>query len=155
MSHKKYQLFIILLFIIPLSFSLSPNLAQIEVIEPSTPTDVYIEESATYDAPIGDSRPIMHLTGILYWERLAGIELHFYINTTDIIVSSFWDHETGAPIEQNDQCSYLAPGCLDQLDDRFRIVPEGRSFEYTIDAHYDPDIIQDTGFIVIFNSQLI
>ncbi len=161
---KVRTLFLLLAFLLiaPSSFSailINNGAAQIDenddVIVPSTPTDVYIVESVAYDAPIGDNRPISHLTGILYWEQLSGVNLHFFINTSDILVRDFWDHETGDPIEFRESCGGLSTGCIQDLGDRFVIIPEGRSFEYAIDAYYDPDIVQDTGFYVIFNSQSV
>ena len=127
-------------------------------IIPSDPSDVYIEEIAEYDAPIGDSRPIVHLNGILFWERLSGNPLRYFINTSDVISKSFWDHDTGAPLTLSENCwngfTYEL-ACLQDIGDRYLIVPEFKSFEYEIDAYYDPDIIHDTGMIVIFNSQSV
>ena len=39
--------------------------------------------------------------------------------------------------------------------DRYIIGPSSRSFQYEIEAYYEPDIVEDTGFIVVFNSQSV
>lgn len=161
MKNRSYFLIIVFLLVVPTFFTtvlVNKVIAQGAPIEPSDPSDVYIEETAAYDAPIGDQRPIVHLTGILFWERLSGINLSFYINTSDILQYKFWDHDTGKNMPESDTC--FAPlsietGCIYDAGDRFVIKPERKSFEYTIDAYYDPDIIEDTGMIVIFNSQSV
>ncbi|MCY3411683.1 MAG: hypothetical protein INQ03_08640 [Candidatus Heimdallarchaeota archaeon] len=160
MKERRYFLILNVLFL--LFFSLLALQIQIsqaqdnEPIEPSEPSNVYIEEKAVYDAPIGDDRPIVHLSGILYWERLSGTALYFFINKTDIISYRIWDHDTGEEFNYDDQCLQSFDfGCYSLEADKFIIRAERRSFEYTIDAYYDPDIIQDTNMIVIFNSQSV
>ncbi len=162
MREKGYFFTILFLLIVP-TFVATTMVNEVlaqggEPIVPSEPSNVYIEEIAEYDAPIGDSRPIVHLSGILFWERLAGIALYFYINTSDIIDFQFWDHDTGNSLPESDTCFdplSFESGCIVDDGDKFIIKPEKKSFEYTIDAYYDPDIIEDTGMIVIFNSQSV
>ncbi len=153
----RFRIILIFMIIIVPTFYLSIQTQAQDPIKPSTPTDVYIEEKSVYDAPIGDNRPIMHLSGVLYWERLQGTALSFFINVTDTINSKFWDYETGAEYSISDTCgqSLADSNCVRPNVDRYLILPGGRSFAYTIDAYYDPDIVQDTGFIVIFNSQSV
>ena len=125
-------------------------------IEPSEPSDVYIEEIAQYDAPVGDEAPLVHLHGILYWERLSGTPLSFFINTTDVIESAFWDYDTGENFTISEDCfSSFSTNCVQDQTDRYIIIPGRRSFAYSILSYYDPDIIEDTGMIVIFNSQIV
>ena len=142
--------------------------SQIEdlVIDPSSETDVFIIEEAIYDAPIAHERPVVHLSGVIYWERLAGSLLNFFLNASDVITHDFWDYDTNenyyiTDIDTDTSClvNYgtldQITNCVTQLDDRYIIIPDSRSFVYEISAYYDPDIIQDTGFIVIFNSQSV
>ena len=134
-------------------------------IVPSSPTDVVIHEESTYDRAIGTNRPIMHLDGVVYWEQLAGTMLNFFVNTSDVITDQFWDYQTNAQFKVYGQNEYgcvdlnsdtpLSQNCVKKLSDRYIVVPSGRSFSYTIKAYYDPDVIEDTGFIVIFNSQSV
>lgn len=162
MKDKKsfYTIFVILLVPTLLSTILIQQVISQDnnPIIPSDPSDVYIEEITEYDAPIGDSRPIVHLKGILFWERLSGKQLRYYINTSDVISKSFWDHDTGVPLTMSENCwngfTYEL-ACLQDIGDRYLIVPEFKSFEYEIYAYYNPDIIHDTGMIVIFNSQSV
>ncbi|MDH5646243.1 MAG: hypothetical protein OEZ01_09560, partial [Candidatus Heimdallarchaeota archaeon] len=181
MTDKKFFFWIILMILIPISISTvllqindlkqsSINIEQNEQDEPiipSTPTDVYIVEEATYDAPVGNNRPIVHLHSILYWEDLADITLFYFINTSDIISVQFRDYESKVEMPINDKCDdsfppsgnfendFPAKGTLNDYCDRYWISPASRSFESFISAYYDPDIIEDTGFIVIFNSQSV
>lgn len=140
------------------------SLAQVdkdEPIIPSSPTDVYIVEGAEYFAPIDDNRPIVHFFGVIYWERLANSFLNFFTNTSDVITESFWDYESGNKLDITDECRNRygdfnqINACVTKLSDKYIIVPEARSFGYEITAYYDPDIVFDTGFIVIFNSQSV
>ncbi|MHA2249516.1 MAG: hypothetical protein ACXAD7_04090 [Candidatus Kariarchaeaceae archaeon] len=171
MKDRWLLLVIFSLLFIPTSLSflfIQSSMAQIdddEPIIPSSPTDVYILEGAAYDAPIGDERPIVHFFGVIYWERLADSFLNFFINTSDVIDDTFRDYETKKTLDEydpsNDQCAsnYNSfahrNSCVTRLNDRYIIIPESRSFEYEITAYYDPDIVYDTGFIVIFNSQSV
>ena len=134
-------------------------------IVPSSPTDVVIHEESTYDRAIGSSRPIMHLDGVVYWEKLAGSKLYFFINTSDVITDDFWDYQTNSQFSEYGQNEYgcvdlstnsvINQNCIKKLPDRYIVVPSRRSFSYRIKANYNPDIIEDTGFIVIFNSQSV
>ena len=127
-------------------------------IVPSQPSNVVIRESAAYDAPIGNNRPIVHLSGVIYWTELAGQGLNFFTNTSDVIDAKFYDYETGAPMDQLSSCQgayQLISNCVQDQGDRYLIIPAGRSFAYEIKSYYNPDIVQDTGFIVIFNSQSV
>lgn len=130
-------------------------------VVPSNPTNVVIRESAVYDAPIGDERPISELTGLIYWEELAGSGLNFFTNTSDVIEDRFYDYETNQEFslrEGQGSCAAafgFDSNCVETWDDRYVIIPGSRSFAYEITSYYDPDIVQDTGFIVVFNSQSV
>ncbi|MHA2403333.1 MAG: hypothetical protein ACXADH_10120 [Candidatus Kariarchaeaceae archaeon] len=167
MRDQRFILIILILIIVPSSLSIyltyhvSAQLNDDEPIIPSSPTDVFIVEGATYEAPIEDERPIVHLFGLIYWERLANSFLNFFLNTSDVIGSSFWDYETKEQLDFTPSCANnyggfdQINGCVTELSDRYIIVPKARSFEYEITAYYDPDVVGDTGFIVIFNSQSV
>lgn len=134
-----------------------------EPIVPSSPTDVFIIEEAEYEKAEGDERPIVQFRGLVYWEQLGGSMLNFFVNTSDVIQDQFWDYESGKQFTIDNSCvrrsgEELIPAgtdCVTVLTDRYLVVPGSRSFTYEITAYYDPDIIEDTGFIVIFNSQSV
>ncbi|OLS21256.1 MAG: hypothetical protein HeimC2_34010 [Candidatus Heimdallarchaeota archaeon LC_2] len=134
-----------------------------EPIVPSTPTDVFIIEEAEYNRERGDERPIVHFRGVVFWEQLGGSLLNFFVNTTDVIENEFWDYDSGKSFDISDSCVdisqtplvALGQDCVRVIPDRYLVVPGSRSFSYEITAYYDPDIIEDTGFTVIFNSQSV
>jgi len=138
----------------------SADLFQItdEPIQPSNPSNVVIRETARYDAPVGDNEPIAEYTGVLYLDELAGAALSFFINTSKLITAEFKDFETKQPMQMDSSCQGTVgfqQNCVADYGDRYLIVPSGRSFQYVIKSYYKPDIIKDTGFIVIFNSQSV
>ncbi|MHA2504444.1 MAG: hypothetical protein ACXAE3_16450, partial [Candidatus Kariarchaeaceae archaeon] len=141
----------------PVSY-IEPDQITEEPINPSNPTNVVIRESAIYDAPVGDQDPIAHFTGVIFWEELAGSPLGFFVNTSLVINSEFRDFETKNPMQIQESCTGafgFVTNCVEDRGDSYRIVPEGRSFQYEIESYYEPDVIEDTGFIVVFNSQSV
>ena len=121
--------------------------AQDQDITKSDPSDVYIEEYAQYERAVGNQRPIQILRGTISWFMLAGITVNFYLNTSDVIgEAKFWDPQF--PNDPN-RVSYQ------KYPDRFEITPQGQAFSYEIKAYYDPDEVDDTGFIVIFQTQTV
>ena len=84
----KISVFIIIVLVMPMllnsqvTSSSSPYLQVTETpIIPSNPTNVVIRETAQYNAPTSDDDPISYLTGVIYWEELAGTRLSFFVNT--------------------------------------------------------------------------
>jgi len=133
-----------------------------EPIIPSFPTDVFIIEEAEYNREVGNERPIVHFKGVVYWEQLGGSLLNFFVNTSDVIENEFWDYDSGKSFDISDSCVIVGDSlvpvgqdCVTVRSDRYLVVPGSRSFTYEITAFYDPDVIEDTGFTVIFNSQSV
>lgn len=164
--YLKFTFIVLVVILSPLNPWNSHSIGQInddQPIVPSTPTDVFIIEEADYNREIGDERPIVNFRGVVYWEQLGGSLLNFFVNTTDVIENEFWDFDSGKSFDISDACvprngEQLVPAsqdCVTVLSDRYLVVPGSRSFAYEIKAFYDPDIIEDTGFIVIFNSQSV
>ncbi len=123
----------------------NPRLDQ-EIVR-STPSDVYIEEYAKYERAVGNERPKQYLRGLVSWFLLAGVSIEFYLNTSDIIGEPrIWDPE--APDDPSRVEFTIYP-------DRITITPSSQTFMYEIEAYYDPDVIGDTGFIVIFQTQTV
>ncbi len=113
----------------------------------STPSDVYIEEYARYERAVGNERPRQYLKGLVSWFLLAGVSIEFFLNTSDIIGEpKIWD-----PNDPNDPTKVE----YEIHPDRITITPSSQTFMYEIEAYYDPDVIGDTGFIVIFQTQTV
>lgn len=162
----KISIFIIIVLVMPMllnsqvTSSSSPYLQVTETpIIPSNPTNVVIRETAQYNAPTSDDDPISYLTGVIYWEELAGTRLSFFVNTSKVINAVFKDFETKTEIPQYDEAGDMPVAANSAAilikPDRYIIGPSSRSFQYEIEAYYEPDIVEDTGFIVVFNSQSV
>ena len=115
----------------------------------SDPSNVCIVEGVQYEAPVGNNRPIATFWGYLYWEFIPDNTLSFFVNTTNLIEEpKIYD-----PDFPNDpsRVSYS----ISERGDFISITPKGKHFAYLIKAYYDPDVVGDTGFIVVFQSQVV
>ena len=113
----------------------------------SDPTNVCIDESVRYYKAVGNDRPVSEVSGFLYWQSLEGTTLHFFVNTSDII----GDITILDPTQPNN------PNAVgtDIRSDRIIITAHSTQFKYRFKAYYDPDEVGDTGFIVVFQSQVV
>ncbi len=114
----------------------------------SDPTNVCIDESVRYyRATSEEERPVSEVSGFLYWQSLEGTGLNFFINISDII----GDVKIYDPARPND------PNGVDYElgSDRMLIRAKSTQFAYSFKAYYDPDEVGDTGFIVVFQSQVV
>lgn len=112
----------------------------------SDPVNVCIDEYVEYDAPEpGQDRPTSTVYGYLRWEFLAGNTLLFFVNTSDIIGEvTIYD-----PADPNADIGV-------QINtDHIRITASSYQFAYKFRAYYEPDIVGDTGFVVVFQSQVV
>ncbi len=118
-------------------------------LEISDPSNVCIVEGVQYEAPVGDDRPIAKFWGYLYWEFIGGNALQFFLNTSNLIGEpqiydpDFPDDKSKVNWEISDRGDFIS------------ITPSGKHFAYLIEAYYDPDVVGDTGFIVVFQSQVV
>ena len=107
--------------------------------------NVCLEESVEYlKAESEDVRPVSIISGYLTWYNLAGVYLGFFLNTSDVIGEiSVMDPKTSEPV------------AYQQLEDRLLISPNSAYLNYSFSTYYDPDFIGDTGFVVVFQSQVV
>ncbi len=115
----------------------------------SDPSNVCIVEGVQYEAPVGNDRPIAKYWGYLFWEFISGNSLQFFLNTSNLIKEpkiydpDFPNDKSRVDWEISDRGDYIS------------ITPSGKHFAYVIEAYYDPDVVGDTGFIVVFQSQVV
>ena len=112
----------------------------------SDPTHVCIAEEIEYfKITNGEDRPRQVVSGYLQWWMLDVVTLGFFVNTSDLI----GEIEITDPKNPSEQIGFS------QFSDRFIIRPPTTQFQYVYTAYYDPDVVGDTGFVVIFSSQIV
>lgn len=157
MRYLTFGLVIALLLLnsVPFSSDSSQVTAQIEpgvqdfCLNISDPSNVCIVEGVQYEAPVGNERPIAKFWGYLYWEFISGNPLQFFLNTTNLIKEPLiYD-----PDFPNDNSKVQWE--ISERGDFIQITPTGKHFAYVIEAYYEPDVVGDTGFVVVFQSQVV
>ncbi len=115
----------------------------------SDPSNVCIVEGVQYFRAVGNERPKAIFWGFLYWEFIAGNTLSFFLNVSDIIgTPKVYDPLT----PNNPSAVSWQPS---KANDSLSITPNDKQFAYQIEAYYNPDVVKDTGFIVVFQSQVV
>ena len=81
-------------------------------------------------------------TSRLYWPALEGARLTYFVNTSAII-DQYFEDDFGEIIEGENKVT---------LPDRIVISPRGNEIRTDIYSHYYPDLVNNDGFVVIFET---
>ncbi len=115
----------------------------------SDPSNVCIVEGVQYEAPVGNERPKAVFWGYLYWEFIAGQSLFFFFNTSNLLKEPRI-YDPDFPNSPN-----AVEWVTSSRGDFIQVTPSGKHFAYIIESYYEPDVVEDTGFIVVFQSQVV